>query len=70
MTKISTMLLGAAILGGASLLTLAPASAMPLGATKSAAVASSDIQTVGWRCGPHRHMNRWGHCVRNRPWRR
>ncbi|MFK0687146.1 GCG_CRPN prefix-to-repeats domain-containing protein [Mesorhizobium sp. IMUNJ 23033] len=23
------------------------------------------IETVGWRCGPRWHMNRWGNCVPN-----
>jgi len=23
------------------------------------------IETVGWRCGPAWHMNRWGNCVPN-----
>jgi hypothetical protein len=23
------------------------------------------IETVGWRCGPGWHMNRWGRCVPN-----
>ncbi|WP_425487732.1 GCG_CRPN prefix-to-repeats domain-containing protein [Mesorhizobium erdmanii] len=26
----------------------------------------SQIERVGWRCGPRWHMNRWGRCVPNR----
>ncbi|SFN76347.1 hypothetical protein SAMN03159463_00504 [Mesorhizobium sp. NFR06] len=27
--------------------------------------ATSPIETVGWRCGPGWHVNRWGKCVPN-----
>lgn len=43
--------------------------AMSLAASDSIGVASA-IQQVGWRCGPGWHMNGWGRCVPNRPWRR
>ncbi|WP_446721201.1 GCG_CRPN prefix-to-repeats domain-containing protein [Mesorhizobium sp. 113-3-3] len=27
--------------------------------------APSPIESVGWRCGPGWHLNRWGNCVPN-----
>jgi len=44
------------------------AQAMPLASSDSIGAASS-IQQVGWRCGPGWHMDGWGRCVPNRPWR-
>ena len=44
------------------------AQAMPV--TQGDEVASAAVETVGWRCGPGWHMNPWGRCVPNRPWRR
>jgi hypothetical protein len=45
------------------------AQAMPI-AQGDDVVAASPVQTVGWRCGPGWHVNPWGRCVPNRPWRR
>jgi len=42
---------------------IASAQAMPI----SPLSGSTNIATeVSWRCGPGRHLNRFGHCVRHR----
>ena len=51
------------IVSGAALAGIAQASAMPVGP----ATAGTSIEQVGWRCGPGRHVTRWGRCVLNRP---
>ncbi|MFY9658882.1 MAG: hypothetical protein WAK01_20245 [Methylocystis sp.] len=45
------------------------AQAMPLASSDSNG-GVSPIQQVGWRCGPGWHMDGWGRCVPNGPWRR
>ena len=57
-------ILSAALVAGTLAATAGASTAMPM--TKPTA-SSGMIETVGWRCGPHRHMNRWGRCVFNRP---
>ena len=42
--------------------------ATPLTSSYSIGVGSP-LQQAGWRCGPGWHMNGWGRCVPNRPWR-
>jgi len=42
--------------------------AMPFASSDSFGVASP-VQQIGWRCGPGWHMDGWGRCVPNRPWR-
>jgi len=44
------------------------AAAMPLTQGRDVGV-SAPVHDAGWRCGPGRHMNRWGRCVPN-GWRR
>ena len=53
------------VCGGLATFT-APAAALTIAPTKpTVATASGDVQLTGWRCGPGRHLNRWGRCVRN-----
>ena len=60
-TLASTLLLAGGLAALAS-----PASALPIApATPTVAAPSSEAQPIGWRCGPGRHVNRWGRCVRN-----
>ncbi len=67
--KRSSVSLFAASLVCAGLVVLAtPASALNRSPAKPAVTAATDVQPIGWRCGPGRHMNRFGRCVRNRRW--
>ena len=67
--KRSSVSLVAATFFCAGLATLAtPASALTAIPAKPAVTATTDVEPVGWRCGPGRHMNRWGRCVRNGRW--
>lgn len=56
--------LSAAVIAGALISSAGVSSAMPMA---NPGIASSQVETVGWRCGPYRHMSRWGNCVVNRP---
>lgn len=51
-----------ALAAGTLMLSGAGSQAMPMAKPSAAPLP---IQTVGWRCGPGRHMNRWGNCVPN-----
>ena len=51
-----------ALAAGTLTLSAVGSEAMPL--VKPGA-APLPIETVGWRCGPGWHMNRWGRCVPN-----
>ena len=65
----SNVSLLAATLLCAGLATFAtPASALTAIPAKPAVTAAAEVQPVGWRCGPGRHMTRWGRCVRNGRW--
>ncbi len=66
----STVSLFAATVFCAGLAVLAtPASALNTVPAKPAvASASPVVDLAGWRCGPGRHVNRRGRCVRNRRW--
>ncbi|TGP51163.1 hypothetical protein EN873_21075 [bacterium M00.F.Ca.ET.230.01.1.1] len=55
-------LLPIALTAGTLMLPGVGSQAMPL--VKPGA-APLPIETVGWRCGPGWHMNRWGRCVPN-----
>ncbi|WP_246694314.1 hypothetical protein [Mesorhizobium sp. M2E.F.Ca.ET.209.01.1.1] len=51
-----------ALAAGTLMLAAADSQAMPL--VKPSA-AQLPVESVGWRCGPGWHMNRWGRCVPN-----
>lgn len=55
-------LLPIALTAGTLMLSAVGSDAMPL--VKPGA-APLPVETVGWRCGPGWHMNRWGRCVPN-----
>ena len=55
-------LLPIALTAGTLMLSAVGSDAMPL--VKPGA-APLPLETVGWRCGPGWHMNRWGRCVPN-----
>ncbi len=68
--KISSKILFAAALAlSGSVAAIETADAMPL-TQPSQIGATAPVQDIGWRCGPGRHVNPWGRCVPNRPWRR
>lgn len=52
-----------AVAAGTLILSAGGSQAMPM-ATPNA--APPPVETVGWRCGPGWHLNRWGNCVPNR----
>ena len=51
-----------ALAAGTLMLSGAGAQAMPMAKPSAAPLP---IETVGWRCGPGWHANRWGRCVPN-----
>lgn len=55
----------AAALLGVSLIGAGQASAMPIAADATIATHGPQIEKAGWRCGPRRHVDRWGRCVWN-----
>lgn len=55
-------LLPIALTAGTLMLSAVGSDAMPL--VKPGA-APLPVESVGWRCGPGWHMNRWGRCVPN-----
>ena len=55
-------LLPIALTAGTLMLSAVGSEAMPL--VKPGA-APLPVESVGWRCGPGWHMNRWGRCVPN-----
>ena len=55
-------LLPIALTAGTLMLSAVGSDAMPL--VKPGA-APLPVESVGWRCGPGWHMNRWGGCVPN-----
>ena len=62
-----TRLLAAAAFAGGLFAVAAPTTAATVAPPRPAVAAPSDeAQPAGWRCGPGRHMNRNGRCVRNR----
>ncbi|RJT38846.1 hypothetical protein D3227_15565 [Mesorhizobium waimense] len=52
-----------ALAAGTLMLSAAGSQAMPMAKPTA---ASLPIESVGWRCGPRWHVNRWGNCVPNR----
>jgi hypothetical protein len=67
MTPSIKVMCAAAILATASVTLVDSASAMPLGSGMRP--VDHALVQVGWRCGPGRHMTRFG-CIPNRRWRR
>ena len=55
-------LLPFALAAGTLVLSALGSQAMPLAKPSAAPLP---IESVGWRCGPGWHMNRWGRCVPN-----
>ncbi|MDX8444249.1 GCG_CRPN prefix-to-repeats domain-containing protein [Mesorhizobium captivum] len=51
-----------ALAAGTLMLAGAGAQAMPMAKPSAAPLP---VETVGWRCGPGWHVNRWGRCVPN-----
>ncbi|CDX26211.1 conserved exported hypothetical protein [Mesorhizobium sp. ORS 3324] len=51
-----------ALAAGTLLLSAAGSQAMPMAKPSAAPLP---VETVGWRCGPGWHVNRWGRCVPN-----
>ncbi|MBN9242678.1 MAG: hypothetical protein J0I98_07785 [Mesorhizobium sp.] len=58
-------LFSATLVAGALMASAGVSSAVPM--VTQPAAAPAPVETVGWRCGPGRHINRWGHCVLSRP---
>ena len=65
----SKIILAGALALSTSAATVEASLAMPL-APRADAAATASGQDIGWRCGPGWHVNGWGRCVPNRPWRR
>jgi hypothetical protein len=51
-----------ALAAGTLMLSGAGSEAMPIARPSASQLP---VETIGWRCGPGRHMNRWGRCVLN-----
>lgn len=51
-----------ALAAGTLMLSVAGSQAMPMAKPSASPLP---IETIGWRCGPGWHMNRWGRCVPN-----
>ena len=62
----SAKLVAALVLLGGLFSFAAPAFSYPIAPAQTSQFSSNAIEQVGWRCGPGRHMDRWGRCVPNR----
>lgn len=64
MRKVASLFAATVFAAGLSALAT-PASALTFVPAEPTVSPPTDLQPVGWRCGPGRHVNRWGRCVRN-----